>query len=448
MRKEQCIVTRSAQARRSLRRALPVALTAVLLATAGCGSGSSSPGSGGGGSDGKITLRLGWWGSDSRHAYTQKLIGLYESRHPNIDVVPDYSNFDDYWPKLSTAVVGGKAPDVLQQDVKYLREYGERGQMADLSRFFGKQIAVTDLDPSVAKAGEVSGKTYGIPTGVNAIALVADPAAFTRAGVQLPDDATWTWEQLASTAAAISKAGGKGFYGLQDPGSVDITLEVFAAQRGERLYTADGKLGVTRPTLVAYYSMLANLLASGATPPASLSVEIAPAGVDRSLVGTKKGAMAEFWTNQLSALSKAAGTELKLLRLPGDTPRPGTYFKPAMFWSMSSRSQHPAEAADLLDFLLNDPEVAKLTLSDRGLPTNLTNRTAILGSLKPADKTAAEFLDRIRPTIGATPALPPKGYGKVSGTVVKKTNEQILFKKMTPEQAADDFLAQANAALA
>ena len=433
---------------RFLRRALPVALTAVVLVTTACGSGSGSTSSGGSsGSGGKVTLRLSWWGSDSRHAYTQKLITLFESKHPNITVQPDYSNFDDYWPKLSTAVVGGKAPDVLQQDTKYLRDYSDRGAMADLTKYLGKEIATADLDPAVAKSGAVGDKTYGLPTGVNAIALVADPAAFTKAGVPVPDDSTWTWDQLTSTAAAISKSAGKGFYGLQDPGAVDITLEVFAAQRGEQLYTPDGRLGVSKATLVAYFTMLSGLLAAGATPPASLSVEIAPAGVDRSLVGTKKGAMAEFWTNQLGALNKAAGTELQLLRLPGDAQKPGTYYKPAMFWSMSATSHHPKEAAQLLDFLLNDPEAAKLTLSDRGMPANLTNRKAILSTLSPADKAAAAFLEKLRPTIGATPALPPKGSGKISGTVIKKSNEQVLFKKMTPEQAADDFIAQATAAL-
>jgi multiple sugar transport system substrate-binding protein len=426
---------------------LPVLLTATMLATAACGSSSSS-GSGSTGDAGeKVALRLSWWGSDSRHAYTQKLIELFQSKHPNITVQPDYSNFDDYWPKLSTAVVGGRAADVIQQDTKYLRDYGDRGAMADLTPYLGKEIANKDLDPAVAKSGEVDGKVYGIPTGVNAIALVANPKAFTDAGVKVPDDATWTWDDLRTTAAAVTKASAKGFYGLQDPGGVDITLEVFAAQKGEQLYTPDGKIGISRGTLVAYYTMLRGLIDANATPPASLSVEIAPAGVDRSLVGTGKGAMAEFWTNQLPALAKAAGTELTLLRLPGDAGKPGTYYKPAMFWSLNAKSKHPKEAAQLLDFLMNDPDAAKLTLSDRGLPANLAQRTAILPALKPADQAAAAFLEKLRPTIGATPALPPKGSGKISGTVVKKTNEQVLFKKMTPEQAADDFLAQATAAL-
>ncbi|MDQ1289435.1 MAG: pectin-derived oligosaccharide transport system substrate-binding protein [Actinomycetota bacterium] len=447
--------TRSGRlARGSLLRRVPAVVLALALAA--CGSGAdpgSGPGSGGAGSGGagraagKVTLRLAWWGSDSRHAYTQKIIDLFEAKHPDIVVDPDYGNFDDYWNKLATGIAGGNAPDVLQQDTKYLRDYAERGAMADLSPYLGKEIAVADLDPVVATSGRVGDKTYGLPTGVNAYAVVADPAAFAAARVPLPDDATWTWERFTSVAASITKGSPKGVYGVQDPGPVDITLEVFAGQRGERLFTPDGRPGLSKATLTAYYTMLAGLVASGAEPPPSVSVEIAPAGVDRSLVATGQGAMAMFWTNQLGALAKAAGKELTLLRLPGDSPTSGTYYKPAMFWSVNARTAHPRESAMLLDFLLNDPEAARLTLSDRGLPANLVRRKAVVGSLGTADQVAARFLEKLRPTIGATPALPPKGSGKISGTVVKKTNEQILFKRLTPEQAADTFLRQAASAL-
>jgi multiple sugar transport system substrate-binding protein len=444
-------VARSERAgRRFFTRALPVlTITAAVLATAACGSSSSSPSStGSGGASEKITLRLSWWGSDSRHKYTQDMIKMFEAQHPNITVQPDYSSFTDYWPKLATGIVGGQAADVIQQDVKYLRDYATRGAMADLTPFLGKEIASKDLDETATKSGEIDGKIYGIATGINAIGVVVDPAAFAKAGVAVPDDTKWTWDDLRTTAAAISKSAGKGFYGVQDPGQTDAVLEVYARQRGEQLYTADGKLGVSKETLTAYYTMLAGLLDSGAEPPASLSVEIGPSGPDKALVSTNTGAMSIFWSNQLAALTKAAGKDLKMLRLPGDSAQPGTFFKPAMYWSLNAKSKHPKEAAQLLDFLLNDSGAAKLTLSDRGLPVNLTNRTAIVPLLKPADKAAAEYLEKLKPTIAVTPPLPPKGSAKITSTVILNVNEQVLFKKLTPDQAADAFLTQAQAAIA
>lgn len=426
-----------------LRKALPLLLvgSAALSATA-CGSSGTS-GSGGE----KVTLRFTWWGSDTRHAYTQKLIKQYEASHPNITIKADYSNFNDYWNKLATAVASGNTPDVMQQESRYVREYADRGALADLSSYLGSTIKNADFDPSVASAGTINGKTYAIATGVNAFTMVANPAIFQKAGVTMPNDATWTWDDLRNTAAAITKAAPKGTYGLQEPGYVDASLEIFARQRGEGLYTPDGKLAVTQDTLTAWFSFVQSLTASKATPVPSLSVEVQAGGVDRSLLATGKGAMGVWWTNELSALSKAAGgVQLVQLRMPGDAAKPGTFFKPAMFWSIGAHSKHPREAADFVNYLLNDQAAAKLILSDRGMPINLKLRAAIEPDLKPADKQSAAFIDKIRPNIGAPAVLPPKGAGNIQ-TILQKINEQVIFKKMTPSQAATEFLQQANAAI-
>jgi multiple sugar transport system substrate-binding protein len=418
-----------------------VVITGPLAATAACGSGS-----GGGATGGKVELRFTWWGSDSRHAYTQKLIALYQSRHPNITIKPEYSNFNDYWNKLATSVAGGNAPDVMQQEFRYVREYADRGALADLTPYLGSTIADADFDPSVKDAGKVGGKTYAIATGVNAFTIVANPALFERAHVPLPDDKTWTWDQLRQTASAITAASPKGTYGLQEPGYVDAGLEIFARQHGSGLYNAFGKLAVTKDVLTQWFTFIQSLSPAKATPAPSVSVEVQAGGVDQSLMATGKGAMGGWWTNELPALTKASGVQLKLLRLPGDATTPGTFFKPSMFWSVGAKTKHPKEAAEFVNFLLNDPDAAKLILVDRGMPINLKLRLAIIDALAPADRQSALFLDTIRATIGAPAVLPPKGAGKIQ-TILQKTNEQVMFTRMTPAQAADDFLSQANAAI-
>ena len=89
--------------------------------------------------------------------------------------------------------------------------------------------------------------------------------------------------------------------------------------------------------------------------------------------------MAWFWTNQLTAITNASGKELKLLRVPGESEdeRTGMYFKPAMYYSISAKSEHPEESALLVDFLLNDPAAGEILLSDRGLPANTDVRAAV-----------------------------------------------------------------------
>lgn len=432
-----------ANTRRSRRLALPAVLLATALVAAACGGGDDDSGG-----DGKITLRFMWWGSDSRHAYTQELIDLYESKNPDVTIEPEYSGFGDYWDKLATSVAGGNAPDVLQQDAKYVREYADRGALLDLAPFLDKEIATADFDRSISQIAVLDGKTYAIPTGVNAFSITVNPTVFEAAGVELPNDASWSWPDFFKTAADITKGSPDGTYGVQNIGYVDATLEIFARQHGESIYSQDGKIAVTKPTLVEFWTMIKESVAMKAEPPASVSVEVQAGGVDGSLIGTGKGGMGTWWTNEIPALTKASGADLKLLKFPGESQaaQPGMYLKPAMFWSVGAKTKHPQQAAKFVNFLLNDPEAAKIILSDRGQPINLAMREAIKPDLSPADALSADFLASIQDEIAAPPPLPPMGAGAVN-TIIQQINEQVLFDKLTPDKAADEFLAQASAAI-
>ena len=117
-----------------------------------------------------ITLRFYWWGSDSRHQYTQQLIDNYEAANPGVTIEAEFSGFDDYWDRLATATAGGDAPDVMQQDTRYVAEYAERGALADLGEYMPGVIDTAQLDQPMLTTGQLDGKTYAIPTGVNAFA--------------------------------------------------------------------------------------------------------------------------------------------------------------------------------------------------------------------------------------------------------------------------------------
>jgi multiple sugar transport system substrate-binding protein len=74
------------------------ALAVLALALTGCGG--SSPVA----SDGTVTLRFSWWGSDVRHKMTEKLIAAFEAENPNIKIKGEYGDWSGYWDKLATQV--------------------------------------------------------------------------------------------------------------------------------------------------------------------------------------------------------------------------------------------------------------------------------------------------------------------------------------------------------
>lgn len=427
------------------RRAFVAAVLGLALTATACGGG----GPGGGADDGPVTLRFSWWGSNERHEYTQQLIDRFEAANPGIQVEPEFTGWDEYWDRLATTTAGGDTPDVLQQETRYVREYADRGALLELDEHIPGVLDPAQLDRSVLPTGQVEGTTYAIPTGINARTVVIDPQAFAQAGVPVPDDTTWTWEQMIDVAAQITSATGGQVYGMEEIAFIDVNFELYARQRGQALFTEDGELGFDRQTLVDFWNLAVRARDVGATAPPSVSVEAEAGGIDQALLSTNRAAIGFFWTNELSALNANSGRELQLMRYPRQSTgeQTGMYYKPAMYWSVGAGTEHPQEAVRFVDFLVNAPEAAELLLSDRGLPVNTRLREQISDRLEPVDQQVAAFLEEIGPDVQAPPPVPPPGAGEVA-QIMQQLHEQVLFDQLTVEQAADQFMEQVRSATA
>lgn len=415
---------------------------ALALAASGCGDDDGDGGSG----DGAVELSFNWWGGDSRHAYTQELIDMFQAEHSNITIKPTFTEFDGYWDALATATAGGNAPDVMQMEERFVREYVSNEQLLDLNTV-SDSLDTSNIDPLALAAGEIDGGLYTIATGVNAFSMVADPQIVEDAGAEMPDDTAWTWQDYIDLTVAISEAGGGDIFGAQAFGTNEALFNIYARQQGEQLYNPDGSLGFTAPTLTAFWDLALEQIELGGAPPADETIEIGATGPDQSLIATNRGAFGTWWTNQLGGLAEAAGRELQLLRQPGESAgqRPGMYFKPAMSWSISANTEHPEEAAMFVDFLLNSNEAGEIILTDRGLPANLQVREHITPMLGDADAQVAEFMAAIQPDLVDPPPAPPTGAGEVVD-IMQRIYEQALFGEITTTEAADQFISEVQTA--
>ncbi|MEV4173037.1 extracellular solute-binding protein [Nonomuraea sp. NPDC049709] len=414
-------------------------LAGVLLAASACGGGSS------GGGDGTVELRFGWWGNNDRAAATQRVIDAFQAKNPGIKVKGSFTDFNSYFDRLATEVAGGRAPDVITLGGAYPREYGDRGALLDLAKVGLKtdRIGAAALDN-----GKFGGVQYGVPTGVNAIAVVVNEAVFDKAGVPLPEEDTWTWDDFKRIAKELSGKVPEGTFALADPTRTD-TLDVYSRQRGEALYTADGKVGISDSTLVDWWTMTLELQSAGATPPASQTAElITQPAPEQSLMGRGQAAMQFDWSNQLSALSKAAGQPLRLMRVPGESgaAQPGMWLQASQIYSINAKSEHPQEAAKFVDFLVNSPEAGKIILADRGIPANSDVRTAIQGVLGEPEKAQAAFIDALTPKAGPPLVIGPAGSTDTP-KILDRVNAEVLFGREQPAAAAADFIQQVGTAI-
>jgi multiple sugar transport system substrate-binding protein len=392
----------------------------------------------------QVTLRFSWWGGDSRHEYTQQLVELFEAENPNIDIEPTFTDWGSYWDQLATTTAAGDTPDIMQHEIRYIREYSDQGVLADLNPYLGSTIATADLDSEALAAGAVGDATYAIPTGVNALSLVVDPVAFETYGIDLPDDTSLTWDEFNALAASITEASGGDVYGTQDIGNNEAHLQVFLRQNGEDLYNEAGTdLGFSPETMAAWWNTLIDQRGAGA-PTASVTVEVTAGGLDQSLLSTNRGAMGFWWSNQLGALTEGSGRDLQLLRIPGGSE--GMFLKPAMFWAMSAKSEHPEEAAKFIDFMVNSEAAASIMLTDRGLPVNLALRETIAGDLDPANQQAADFVSTVGGEAKPPPGAPPQGAGDIQA-ILQRIHEEVLFEQRSVDEAVEAFMSEARVAI-
>ncbi|MGW0610684.1 ABC transporter substrate-binding protein [Streptomyces sp. NPDC002788] len=410
----------------------------ALVLSAGCAGGSS------GSESGKTVIRFNWWGYDARHEMTKQMIAVFEKEHPNIDVQPEYSNWDDYWKKLSTGAAAGDMPDVLQITDPFMFSYIDNGQLLDLKKY--KDLLHTDkLTQNSMAMTTVKGGLYGLPAGDSAFGVAVDPAAFKKAGVPVPDDTKWSWDDYVKTATALSKA---------EPGLVGSVMElypnmlgVWLRQHGEDFWNEDGSdIGFTEENLADYWKWVLKLRDSGGTtsPESAVEAQAAGAGIEQNLVATHKAAMTEMSVTQLGALETASQRETKLLLFPGEdgAAQVGAYTKPGIWYGASARTEHPEEAAELIDFLVNSPEANKIQKFDRGVPVNPDVIKAIRPVLSPAEKRIADYLARINALKPTAVHMSNAKAGPALPDTFKRLNEDVLFDRLSPKEAARKFISE------
>jgi multiple sugar transport system substrate-binding protein len=428
--------------------AAAAATTAALLALTACGTGNA-PGAGGGEapelSEEEVTLRVTWWGGDSRHPLTQEAIEAFEAKHPNIDVVGEFADWGGYWDKLATQAAGGNAPDVMQMDELYLASYADRGALYDLEQT--SQLDTSALDPNVLDLGRSDGTLYGMPISTTAYGILANQDLLDELGLELPDTTTWTWDDLSAFAAEISAKSGGEIVGIS-PQNNGYSLQLWARQHGEALFS-DGGMSISPETLAGYFQQALDWTKSGAAAPASRQAELAGASIDQSDFSTRKQALLFSQITQIPAYEAATGgATLEPVKIPTEDANEAdySYLKPGMYWSVSSTTEHPAEAALFIDFMVNDPEAGKILQTDRGIPSNGEVRDAILGDLEPGQKKAADFVAAEEQYIGEAPEITPNGASELDKLIARHLQD-VLFETKTPQQAAEGFIAELDASI-
>jgi multiple sugar transport system substrate-binding protein len=414
-------------------------LLAFLIAAAGCAPGQSQRSQSDSG--GQVTLRVSTWGNDSRLKLTQQAVDAFTAANPDIKVTIENNDWTAYWDKLATMTAGDNSPDVIQMDESYIAAYGARDALLDLGKV-KDNLDLSAMNANVLDTGKVGGTLVGAPIGVANFSIGVNPEVLKKAGVSMPNDKTWTWDQFAQVAAQVTgKLGSQGVYGLDGFGTAAAELGAWARQKGEEVWPTEGP-GVSQATVTSFFDYANKLVAMKATPPAGRQVENATAVLDQSLFATNKAAFHLLFHTQISAFGTASGTEMKLLRIPAQAAAepPKMVDKASMYWSVSSRSKHAEAGARLIDFLLTDPAATKILVTERGIPAIPAVQKEIAPLLDPQAKIALEFSQSIAPELVPPPQVTPPNASGFS-TEFTPVGTDVLFGRSSPADGATKVLA-------
>ena len=340
--------------------------------------------------DQPITLKVMWWGGQTRHDKTLKVIDIFEEQNPLIKIEPIYTSWDGYWDKLTPLVAANEMPDVVQMTIQNMPQFAEKNLLADLSMI--KSIDLSDMDKVFKELGSLDGKFLGITLGANAPCLIYNKDIFDKAGVSYPDD-KWTWDDLEKKANQIYLK--LGITGVNSIIRDYNDFEVFAREKGETIYSKNNRVGFTQKTLADFLALGQRMIRSGGMESMKVTMEFR-SNEENTPYAHGRSAMMFLWSNKIVGVKKTLGKDSEIIVYPGpDSFNKGMYIKPGLFFCIARSSKYWEQAGKFVNFFVNDINANLVLDAERGIPVFPNVRKALSENADSQNKKIFEFMDKL-----------------------------------------------------
>jgi oligogalacturonide transport system substrate-binding protein len=392
--------------------------------------------------DGPVTLRLSWWGGDSRHTPTLAAMDAYSAANPNVKLEGEYGGWDGYYQKIVTQIAGGTAADIIQIDQPWLAELASKGDvftvidnsMVDLSQFdadFLKNYCTYD------------GKLLGLPTGTNVNTFIVDDQMLTSFGID--PNTQWTWDNIITEGKKINQQDKSAFFSGASPDIMRYWFEIYIAQLAGAVVDNNKKVAFTEAQGTEAFTYFKRWFDEGIVAPFSqTSLFYQKFQENPSWIN---GKMATSWT-WVSSMDKDIGARKMSTRqfpVMAGAKNTGVLMRPSQIMVVNSNSKNEAEAVKLLNYLFTDPQALELLGLARGIPATVIGRSTL--AAKGAISTMAE---KATNEGIAQAGLPQSTYQMNSEViqVMQDVIDEFGFGKLTPAEASAKLIKNLNAVLA
>ena len=374
-----------------------------------------------------VEITLSWWGNDARNEYTIAAVERFEEKYPNIKVKCSYSEWSGYEARSKVQMMSGTEADVMQINVGWLPQYSPDGEgYYDIEKL-SEYVDLSNFSDDILDYGRRNGVLNAIPIAMNAETVYVNKSVYEKYGLDIPK----TWDDLFNAAKVMSKDGVYPMSGAAK--SIWLYIIAYAEQQtGRQFFNEKGEIAFTADDLklmIEFYCKLVN-------------EKVIPKVEDYQRLNIDSGVYAGTvaWVSDAINYNKAAleaGFEVVPAPYTTDSAHQsgeGWYAKPATLYAISKNTEHPREAALLLDFMLNSPDWAELQGVEKGIPLSTSVRE-YLGNIGKLDGLQYE----------ASLVMEENEYISPMNSTIENTTlideyvascDLVLFDKATSAQAA------------
>ncbi len=307
-------------------------------------------------------VQMSWWGNDGRHMYTMKGVDLFQEKNPEIAVAYRYGEWNGYEKRNKVWMKSHNAADVMQINYAWLNEYSKDGEGYYDLNTLSEYIDLDNFTEEELSYGMQNGKLNALPIAMNTHTFYYNQDILEENGLSVPE----TWDDLFAMAKVLGPQG-KYVLGFSKKQMFLLLISYYEQSTGKRFFNDDGTLAIDEAGITGLLELYKKLIDEKVVCPVD--------SFDRTDYMSGKIVGTMCWISDTKLYCDApleAGVNVShgsYPKLPGATTS-GWYIKPATMWAISVDTEHPEEAAKLLNYLLNDPEMAKLQKNEKGVPVS------------------------------------------------------------------------------
>ena len=327
-------------------------------------------------SDGPVNLSISWWGGDSRHAAYQSALEAFQAEHSNITVEPTFAAWSGWEEKMAAAFIAGNAQDVCQVNWNWLYNYSADGsKFVDLNTT-SKFIDLTQWDAAAMDACYVANSQQCVPVSMTGRIFFWNMTTFNKAGItEVPK----SLDDLMAAGKAFKEKLGDDYYPMHLGAYDRMILMVFYLESKYGKDWADpttSTLNYTADEIAEGIDFIKSLVDGHVIMPLPTYYGANGDGATHQSNEWITGKIAGIfeWDSAASKYQDALDEDNKAGFTVGEEIKFGDYnggfSKVSMGLAITKTCEHPAEAATLINFLLNEEAGASIMGSECGIPAS------------------------------------------------------------------------------